>query len=162
MKRWSLLCVLLLTAAAFGQGQGNWAFKGTVIRMKMGACGITHGFMVAMAGVPAAAPNCPEYTIMSDKVVYVVAGTRHDVFMPLAENMDFVIRRNELVTFSTDEKNRSRFTIQAMTLRAEWDREEARKELQSRYMERSVNYEVRNPPRASVLPAAPAPVTAQK
>jgi hypothetical protein len=49
-----------------------------------------------------------------------------------------------------------------MTLRAEWDREEARKELQSRYMERSVNYEVRNPPRASVLPAAPAPVTAQK
>ena len=159
MKRWSVLCVLLLTAAAFGQGPGKWAFKGTVIRMKMGNCGMSHGFASNMVGV-AVAGSCPEYTILSDKVVYVVAGTRHDVFMPLAENIDFLRRRNELVSFSVDEKNKSRFAIQQMTLRVEWDREEARKELQSRYMERSVSYEVRNPPRASVLPAAGTSVAA--
>ncbi len=38
-----------------------------------------------------------------------------------------------------------------MTLRADWDREEERKELAARMMERSVNYEVRNPPRASMV-----------
>ncbi len=160
MKRWSLLCVLLLTAVTFSQGQGTWAFNGTVIRMKMGACGSTHGFMVAMAGAPAAASSCPEYTIMSDKVVYVVAATRRDAFIPLAEDLKFLVRRNELITVSQDEKNKSRFAIQQMTQRADWDREEARKELQSRYMERSVNYEVRNPPRASVLPPATVPAVA--
>ncbi len=153
MKRWSLLCVLLLTVAAFGQGPGKWAFKGTVIRMKMGGCAVGHGFVASMAAVPMAG-SCPEYTILSDKVVYVVASSKHDDFIPLAENIDFLIRRNELVTFSADEKNKSHFTIQQMTLRAEWEREEARKELQARYMERSVNYEVRNPPRAGMLPAS--------
>ena len=88
---------------------------------------------------------------MGDKVVYVVVGRRSDEFIPLAENIDFLIRKNELVTFSDDEKNKSHFAIQAMTLRADWEREEARKELAAKMMERSVNYEVRNPPRASMI-----------
>jgi hypothetical protein len=88
---------------------------------------------------------------MSDKVVYVVEGRQKDAFIPLAENIVFLIRKNELVTFSDDEKNKSHFAIQQMTLRAEWDREEARKDLAAKMMERSVNYESRNPPRASML-----------
>lgn len=96
--------------------------------------------------------SCPEYTIVGDKVVYVVVGRHAEEFMPLAENMDFLIRKNELVLFSEDEKARSRFTIQQMTLRGDWEREEARREAEARAMERSASYELRNPPpRTSIV-----------
>jgi hypothetical protein len=113
----------------------------------MAGCAAQHSFMAAMSGVPAPAGfTCPEYTVMSDKVVYVVVGRRVEEFMPLAENMEFLIRKNELVIFSDDEKTKSHFVIQQMVLRTEWDREEQRKDLAARMMERSVSYEVRNPP----------------
>lgn len=154
MKRATLLFLFLFSAAVLMQAQSPWSFKGTVIKMRMTDCTAQHGFMAAMSGVPAqAAGSCPEYTIMSDKVVYVAVGRQKDSFMPLAENMEFLIRKNELVTFSDDEKNRSHFTIQKMTLRSEWERDEARKELETKMMERSVNYEVRNPPRGAVFAA---------
>ena len=69
---------------------------------------------------------------MSSKVVYVVVGRRTQEFIPLAEDLDFVIRNNEIVIFSDDEKTKSRFVIQQMMLRADWDREEQRKELEAR------------------------------
>ena len=153
MKRIALLFLFMLGTISVVQAQGRWSFKGTVTRMRMADCTAQHNFMAAMSGVPAAAGTCPEYTIMGDKVVYVVVGRRNDEFMPLAENMDFLIRKNELVLFSDDEKTKSHFAIQQMTLRAEWEREEARKELAAKMMERSVSYELRNPPRASMLPA---------
>ena len=66
---------------------------------------------------------------MSDKVVYVVVGRHTEEFIPLAENMEFLIRKDELIILADDEKTKSRFVIQQMTLRADWDREQARKEL---------------------------------
>ena len=115
-------------------------------------CVAPRGFKASMSGGGAAVgTTCPEYTVMSNRVVYVVVGRRTEEFIPLAEETDFLIRNNEIVIFSDDEKTKSRFVIQQMTLRADWDREQERKELEARMMERSVNYEVRNPPRASVL-----------
>lgn len=147
MKRIALLFVFVWSAAAVLQAQVPWSFKGTVIKMQMTNCVLQKGFVAAMAGTPAqSASSCPEYTVVSDKVVYVVVGRRAEEFMPLAENMDFSVHKNELVLFSDDEKTKSRFTVQQMMLRAEWDREEARKELAAKMMERSANYEVRNPP----------------
>jgi hypothetical protein len=152
MKRMSVLFVLVLGAATLMQAQSRWSFRGTVIKMRMADCAAQHGFMAAMSGVPVqAVSNCPEYTIMGDKVVYVVVGRRSEAFIPLAENMDFLVRKNELVIFSDDEKTKSNFAIQSMTLRADWDREEARKDLAAKALERSVNYEPRNPSRASML-----------
>ncbi len=153
MKRISLLFAFVLGAAAILQAQGNWSFKGTVVKMRMADCVMQRGFMATMSGVPAAGVTCPEYTVVSDKVVYLVVGRSAEEFIPLAEDMDFLIRKNELVIFSDDEKTKSHFVIQQMTLRSDWDREEARKELAARMMERSVNYESRNPPRASMAPA---------
>lgn len=49
---------------------------GTVVRMRMGDCLPTrHGFMVAFGGqsAQAAAEVCPEYTLISDKVVLVIS-----------------------------------------------------------------------------------------
>jgi hypothetical protein len=155
MKRATLLFVFVLGTTTLMQAQGRWSFKGTVIKMRMAECAAQHGFMASMSGVPAQSQGtCPEYTIMSDKVVYVVEGRQKDAFIPLAENMDFLIRKNELVTFSDDEKEKPHFAIRQMTLRSEWDREEERKELAARMMARSVNYEARNPPHASMLPAS--------
>jgi hypothetical protein len=151
MKRITLLFFFVLCAAVASQAQGRWSFKGTVIKMRMTDCTVGHGFRAAMSGLPATGTSCPEYTLMSAKVVYVVVARRTEEFVPLAEDMDFLIRKNEIVLFTDDEKSKSRFMIQQMTLRADWEREEERKELAARMMERSVNYEVRNPPRASMV-----------
>ena len=118
-------------------------------------CTAQHSFMAAMSGTPAqAVGTCPEYTVMSNKVVYVIVGRRAEEFIPLAEDIDFLIRKNELVLFSDDEKVKSRFVIQQMMLRTDWDRDEERKEVEARKTERSVNYESRNPPRASIVSAS--------
>jgi glucosamine 6-phosphate synthetase-like amidotransferase/phosphosugar isomerase protein len=148
MKRVTLLLTFVLSAAVLLQAQGHWSFKATVTKMRMIECTLQRGFMPAMSGSPAqAVRNCPEYTLVSDKVVYVVLGKLTEEFIPLAENMEFLIRKNELIVFSDDEKTKSRFVIQQMMMRADWDRDEARKELATRMMERSVSYETRNPPR---------------
>jgi hypothetical protein len=152
MKRIALLFVIVLSAAVFLQAQSRWSFKGTVIKMRMADCAVQRGFMVTMSGAPApAGVSCPEFTVMSDKVVYVVLGRRAEEFIPLAENMEFLIRKNELILFSDDEKTKSHFVIRQMTLRADWDREEERNGLEARMTERSMNYEGRNPPRSSIV-----------
>ncbi len=128
MKRLTLLFVLVFGTLATAQAQEHWSFKGTVIKMRMAEC-VGHGFVAAMSGTSEqAGKNCPEYTIMSEKVVYVVVGRRSEEFMPLAEDMDFLVRKNEIVIFSGNEKATSRFTIQQMTLRQDWIREQAHKE----------------------------------
>jgi len=152
MKRIALLFIFALSATVALQAQGNWSFRGTVIKMRMTTCVMHGGFMATMSGAPApAGVTCPEYTLMSDKVVYVVVGRRAEEFIPLVENTTFLIRKNELVLFSDDEKTKSRFTIQQMIRRADWEREEARKEVASRMAERTANYEARNPPQTSML-----------
>lgn len=150
MKRIGFLFFFISTAALL-QAQGHWSFKGTVTKMRMTECVMHRGFVVVMSGVPAqAGATCPEYTVMNDKVVYVVVGRHSEEFIPLAENIQFLIRKNELIVFSDDEKAKSRFVIQQMTLRADWDHEEVRKELATKMIERSVSYETRNPPRYSM------------
>ena len=152
MKRIAVLLIFMMSAAALLLAQDRWSFKGTVVKMQMTDCTVQHSFMVSMSGAPAqAGGTCPEYTVMGDKVVYVVVGRHTEEFIPLAENMAFLIRKNELVVLSDDEKAKSRFVIQQMTLRADWDREQTRKELETQMMQRSVNYESRNPPRASMV-----------
>jgi hypothetical protein len=154
MKRITFLFVFVLSAAAVMQAQSRWSFKGTVIRMRMTGCVLQSGFKASFEAIPMTVGNCPEYTVMSSKVVYVVVGRRTQAFIPLAEDLDFVIRNNEIVIFSNDEKAKSRFVIQEMVLRGDWDREQERKELEARVMERSVSYEVRNPPRTTMVSAA--------
>jgi len=155
MKRIAFLFVFALSAAAGMQAQSQWSFKGTVIRMRMTGCILQSGFKATFEANPmTGGGSCPEYTVMSTKVVYVVVGRRTQAFIPLAEDLDFVIRDNEIVMFSNDEKAKSRFVIQQMMLRGDWDREQERKELEARIMERSVSYEVRNPPRSTMVSAS--------
>jgi hypothetical protein len=151
MRRAGFVVALALCAVAAALAQEQWTFRGTVTKMRMTDCTAQHGFMMAMSGAPPAAASCPEYTIVSDKVVYVVVGRKADEFIPLAENKQFVIRKNEIVLFSDDEKMKSRFSIQQMILRSEWDREEADRAHVAAMIERSISYDVSNSGHSSVL-----------
>lgn len=98
---------------------------GTVVRMRMADCApVHHGFMTTF-GPPqsqmAGAEICPEYTLVSEKVVYVIVGQSSEHLVPLADVIDFRLRKNELLVRLDDAKRESKFAIKEMILRSEWD-----------------------------------------
>jgi hypothetical protein len=98
---------------------------GTVVRMRMGDCALMHrGFMNAF-GPPQAAANeevCPEYILVTDKVVFVIVGKSSNQLVPLAEVIDFRFQNKELAVRVDDARHESKFAIKEMTLRSEWER----------------------------------------
>jgi hypothetical protein len=83
-------------------------------------------FAMALGSVPQKTEeSCPEYTLVSEKVVYIVVGKRSSQFMPLAEIIQFHLLKNELLVRVDDEKRESRFSIKEMTLRSDWERDQA-------------------------------------
>lgn len=98
---------------------------GTVVRMRMAECLPAHrGLMVAFGApaMPESAEVCPEYTLVSEKVVFVIVGRSSGELVPLAEVIDFRLRNNELAVRIDDARHESRFSIKEMILRSEWDR----------------------------------------
>jgi hypothetical protein len=92
---------------------------GTVIRMRMGDCALTHRGFITNFGPPqaqVAAETCPEYTLLSEKVVFVIVGRTSDQLVPLAETIDFRINKNEMVVRVDDARHESK-----IVLRAQWD-----------------------------------------
>jgi len=100
---------------------------GTVTRMQTKECTIMHGgFATVLGSMPQKTEEvCPEYTLVSDKVVYVVVGRRSSQFMPLAEAIQFRLYKNELLVRVDDERREARFSIKEMQLRSDWDRDQA-------------------------------------
>jgi len=98
---------------------------GSVVRMHMADCGPTrHGFITAFGGpVPQAVEEyCPEYTLLSDNVVYIILGKSSSQLIPLAQSIDFRLQKSELAVRIDDAKRESKFTIKEMMVRPEWDR----------------------------------------
>ena len=88
--------------------QAAWAGvyqHGTVVRMRMVEClPVHHGFMVAMSGgnpVQPTAEVCPEYTLITDKVVFVIVGKSSDQLIPLADVVIFGSTRTSWPCAST-------------------------------------------------------------
>lgn len=123
-KRFTLiLFVCGLTSLAYAQ-IGIYQ-HGSVVRMHMGDCVLAHhGFMVAFGGPSNAEPQdfCPEYTLVSSKVVYVIVGKSSKELIPLAETIDFRLQKDELAVRADDAKHESKFMIKEMVMRSEWDR----------------------------------------
>ena len=98
---------------------------GTVVRMRMVDCmPVHHGFMVAMSGgaaAPVTGDVCPEYTLVSDKVVFVIVGKSSNQLVPLADVVDFRFNKNELAMRLDDARHESRFSIKEMILRSDWE-----------------------------------------
>ena len=75
-------------------------------------------------GPPQAQANegvCPEYTLLSDKVVFVIVGRSSNQLVPLAEVIDFRFQKKELLVRVDDARHESKFAIKEMTLRSDWE-----------------------------------------
>lgn len=116
---WAALVICLAPSAWAGIYQ-----HGTVVRMRMTDClPAHHGFMMAMSGSagqmePAV---CPEYTLISDRLVFVIVGRSSDQMIPLADVIDFRVRNNEMAVRVDDARRENKFGIKEMILRTEWD-----------------------------------------
>jgi hypothetical protein len=113
-------------AAQFGVYQ-----HGTVVRMRTVDCIFSHHGFVATLGGPATptdAGACPEYTLISDKVVFVIVGKSSNQIIPLADEIDFRFHHNELAVRVDDQRHENKFSIKEMILRSEWDRAQKRLE----------------------------------
>jgi len=142
MKSTLLLALVLCSiSVSFAAPLGTYQ-HGTVVRMRMGDCMLMRtGFMTAF-GPPQAATNegaCPEYTLVTDKVVFLIVGKSSNQLVPLAEVIDFRFHNKELVVRVDDARHESKFAIKEMTLRSDW-------ELIQRHIEDQLN----DPPRRSV------------
>jgi hypothetical protein len=105
-------------------GQRGIYQHGSVVRMHMGDCVLAHhGFAVAF-GPASSMPQeyCPEYTLLSENVVYVIVGKSSNQLIPLAESIDFRLHKNELAVRVDDAKRETKFTIKEMIVRSDWER----------------------------------------
>ena len=121
------ISALPLTSAA----QNNNRQQGTVIKMRMADCiGAQHGFMAALSGAGRVQGGelCPEYVLLTDKVVYTIIGKSANELLPLAEATKFRFQNNEVLIRIDDAKHESRFQIKEMVLREDWERERHREE----------------------------------
>jgi hypothetical protein len=129
-KRGKMKPVVWLMVAVFvsipASAQNRYQ-HGTIVRMKMAECSAAQrGFMAAISGTPTAnnAEICPEYTLVSEKVVYTIVGKTSSELIPLAEETNFRLKDKDLVVLSDDERHEIGFRIREMRLRADWEREQ--------------------------------------
>ena len=124
MKRLRMLVIILsfLSVTVFAENRSQE--EGTIVRMRMTDCVARHAFMSTMAGPAAQAPGevCPEYVLVTDKVVYVIIGKSSDHLVPLAETTRFHFQNNEVLIRVDDARKESHFHVKEMTLRPQWER----------------------------------------
>jgi hypothetical protein len=102
--------------------------RGSIVRMRMSECLLQRGFMASLSGAsqPQNEELCPEYTLVTDKVVYVILGKPSNQLLPLAETTEFRFQKNEL-DVRVGDRHEARFKIKEMTLRRQWELEEQRR-----------------------------------
>jgi len=122
----TVLFFLLLAIPNFLAGQNQPTQQGTFVRMRMTDCPVEHGFMAKMSGETTvdSGMRCPEYVLVTDKVVYVISSRNADQLLPLAEITRFRLLKNEMLIRIDDASKESRFHIKAMMLRSEWERDQ--------------------------------------
>ena len=116
---WIMTGISVASAAPIGSYQ-----HGTVVRMRMGDCMLMHRGFMNQFGPPQAAmaeEGCPEYTLVTDKVAFLIVGKSSNQLVPLAEVIDFRIQNKELAVRVDDARKESKFAIKEMTLRSEWE-----------------------------------------
>jgi hypothetical protein len=146
-SRLLLTLVLLSTGVAVAVAAPIGAYQqGTVVRMHMGDCQLMHKGFMNQFGPPQAATvedGCPEYTLVTDKVVFVIVGKSSSQLVPLAETIDFRVAKKELAVRVDDARKEARFTIKEMTLRSQWD-------LVQKHIEHELDEPARQPVDASL------------
>jgi hypothetical protein len=116
----SCLCLSALVAAQTGGYK-----RGTVIRMHMGDCILSHHGFISIAGGPGSMQvqeSCPEYTLVTNDAVFVIVGKASTQLIPLTETLEFRFHKNELDVRVDDAKREIKFAIKEMMMRQDWDR----------------------------------------
>jgi len=131
-----LVCMPLAFAAPIGAYQ-----QGTVVRMHMGDCQLMHRGFMNQFGPPQAGveDGCPEYTLLTDRVVFVIVGRSSNQLVPLAEVIDFRFQNKELAIRVDDARKESKFVIKEMSLRSQWE-----------LLQKHIEYELTDPPHQPV------------
>ncbi len=95
--------------------------------------GLHHSFMSSMSGGGqiAAGELCPEYVLVTSKVVYVIVGKGSDQLVPLADTTIFHLQNSEVVIRVDDARKESHFHVKEMVLRREWDRNQQMEEAEA-------------------------------
>jgi hypothetical protein len=123
--KFTLLWALVLSSVSVALAAPIGTYQhGTVIRMRMGDCMLIHRGFATAFGPPQVAmteETCPEYTLVADKVVFVIVGRSSNQLVPLAEVIDFRFQKKELAVRVDDARKESKFAIREMTLRSEWE-----------------------------------------
>jgi hypothetical protein len=134
----ALFCIFLFACTVGVAAQAHNHQQGTIVRMGMTTCEQQHRFVTSMSGTATgeAAPLCPEYVLVSDKVVYVVSGKSSEQLLPLAEVTRFRLQKNEMLIRIDDAQKESHFHIKAMVLRPDWDRNQMLQEAEATAMVR--------------------------
>jgi len=121
----ALAFVLVITGVSIAVAAPIGIYQhGTVVRMRMGDCMLMHRGFITAFGPPQTAANegvCPEYVLVTDKVVFVIVGKSSNQLVPLAEIVDFRFQNKELAVRVDDARHESKFAIKEMTLRSQWD-----------------------------------------
>jgi hypothetical protein len=128
----SCLCLSALLAAQTGGYK-----RGSVVRMHMGDCMLSHhGFISTVGGGGVQAQeSCPEYTLVSKDAVFVIVGKSSTQLIPLTETLEFRFHKNELDVRVDDAKREIKFAIKEMMLRQDWERRQRHIEEQMRRSE---------------------------
>jgi len=130
MKRVLLPIALLSITPILLAAQNRGRDEGVIVRMKMTDCMASHHpFMTVIGGPqqPSVGPSgeqCPEYVLVTDKIVYVIEGKDSGHLVPLAESTRFHLQKNEILIRVDDSRRESHFHVKAMELRPEWEREQ--------------------------------------
>jgi hypothetical protein len=123
--KFTLLLALVLSSVSIALAAPIGIYQhGTVVRMRMGDCMLMHRGFINAFGPPQAAAteeSCPEYTLVTDKVVFLIVGKSSNQLVPLAEVIDFRFQNKELAVRVDDARKESKFAIKEMTLRSEWE-----------------------------------------
>ncbi|MFZ0418516.1 MAG: hypothetical protein WAM04_10450 [Candidatus Sulfotelmatobacter sp.] len=150
MKRTLTLIFLFCALPAALTAQIGMYQHGSVVRMHMADCLLTHRPFMMAFGNPAAPPTpepaeyCPEYTLVSSNVVFVIVGKSSNHVIPLAEIIDFRLLKNEVAVRVDDAKKESKFIIKEMIVRSEWDRIQRHIEDEMRATEEQAAMKTRN------------------
>ena len=86
--------------------------------------GNQHGVMATLSGAGRVqtGEQCPEYVLVTEKVVYTIIGKGSDQLVLLAEVTKFRLQNNEMLIRVDDARRENHFHIKDMMLRADWER----------------------------------------
>ncbi len=136
MKRLLLLTLLFCSQVAVCWAADPAASQeGMIVRMRLVTCpGPQHRFMMALSGSARVGPQdpCPEYTLLTEKIAYIIIGRASNQLVPLAETTKFRFQNREMLIRLGDSNHESHFMIREMMLRSEWERQQDRKDAELR------------------------------